>query len=510
MAIKAGQEIAKIGPAPENGNWPPHLHFQVMLDMLGKVGDFPGVAFDHEIDVWKSICPDPKRLVPDLESVTVPVRKHDSQALLAKRKEILGRGLSISYKKHLHMVRGYGSYLYDITGRRYLDTVNNVAHVGHEHSRVVEAGRKQMALLNTNTRYLHEGVVDYAEKLLATFPEELCVVHFVNSGSEANELALRMIETIRGSREMIALEIGYHGNTGRTIDVSSYKFDGKAGKGAPGTTQVVPMPDVFRGLHRNVETAGKAYAAYIDQAIDQINTKGKVVGGFIAEPIMSCGGQIVLPEGYLKEAYAKVRATGGLCISDEVQVGFGRVGEAFWGFELHDVVPDIVTLGKPIGNGHPMGAVVCTQAVADAFANGMEFFSTFGGNPVSAAIGKAVLEVIEEEQLQDNAKSVGHFLKLGLEALQEKHPVIGDVRGQGLFLGFELVNNPEEKKVLPEVASYISNRMRQFGILTSTDGPQENVIKIKPPICFTERQASFFLGQLENILMEDFIKKRFD
>jgi len=507
--VEAGQEIARIGPAPDNGNWPPHLHFQVMLDMLGNKTNFPGVAFPSEIAVWKSICPNPQLIIPDLVGVELPRYEQDTTALLHKRKQVMGRGLSISYQEHLHIVRGAGAYLYDTTGRRYLDTVNNVAHVGHEHPKVVRAGQAQMAVLNTNTRYLHEQVVEYAEKLLTTFPEELSVVHFVNSGSEANELALRMVETIRGSREMIALETGYHGNTGRTIDVSSYKFDGKAGKGAPPFTHIVPMPDVFRGAHQDVGTAADDYAAYIDQAIALIQGKGNEVGGFIAEPIMSCGGQIVLPQGYLQRAYAKVRAAGGLCIADEVQIGFGRTGAQFWGFEWHGVVPDIVTLGKPIGNGHPMGAVVCTPAVAEAFANGMEFFSTFGGNPVSAAIGNAVLEVIQEEELQANALEVGNELLEGMRKLQQRHPVIGDVRGQGLFLGFELVNQQDEKTPLSLAAKYLSNRMRTLGILTSTDGPQENVIKIKPPMCFSNQQAAFFLSQLERVLGEDFIKKPF-
>ena len=507
QTVKAGQKIAEIGPPPENGNWPPHLHFQVMLDSLGNQGDFPGVVFPEEIAVWKSICPNPQVIIPDLMGVELPHHHHDSGRLLQKRRELLGRGLSISYQNHLHMVRGSGAYLYDITGRRYLDTVNNVAHVGHEHPEVVAAAQRQTAVLNTNTRYLHESVVEYAEQLLATFPKELCVVHLVNSGSEANELALRMVETITGSREMLALQTGYHGNTGRTIDVSSYKFDGKAGRGAPPFTSVVPMPDVFRGLHQNADTAAEDYAAYIDQAIALIQGRGQSIGGFIAEPIMSCGGQIVLPQGYLRRAYAKIRSAGGLCIADEVQIGFGRTGTQFWGFEWHGVIPDIVTLGKPIGNGHPMGAVVCTRAVADAFANGMEFFSTFGGNPVSAEIGKAVLRVVQEESLQENANKVGHYLRNGLSDLQDKHAIIGDVRGQGLFLGFELVNNPSEKKVLPQAASYLSNRMRYYGILTSTDGPDENVIKIKPPICFSNRQADSFLNRLDQILGEDFIRQ---
>lgn len=504
--VEAGQEIARIGSAPENGNWPPHLHFQLILDLLGKEGNFPGVAFPQEIKVWESICPNPQFIIPDLADITIGHPRLNKSQILGKRKQILGKGLSLSYRNPLHMVRGAGAYLYDINGQRFLDTVNNVAHVGHEHPKVVAAGQHQMAVLNTNTRYLHENIIAYAEELLASFPKEFSVVHFVNSGSEANELALRMVQTISGSREMIALQTGYHGNTGRTIDVSSYKFDGKAGTGAPSFTHIVPMPDTFRGLHRDPTTAADDYAAYIDQRIAMIKGSGKKLGGFIAEPIMSCGGQIVLPQGYLQRAYAKVRNAGGLCIADEVQIGFGRTGTQFWGYEWHGVLPDIVTLGKPIGNGHPMGAVVCTAEVAEAFATGMEFFSTFGGNPVSAAIGKAVLTVIKEEGLQDNAQKVGQYLKEGLIDLQDRHPVIGEVRGQGLFLGFELVDHQVERNPLPAVASYLSNRMRTRGVLTSTDGPQENVIKIKPPICFSRKQADFFLDQLDLVLAEDYIR----
>lgn len=506
--VVAGQEIARIGSAPENGNWPPHLHFQVLLDLLGKEGDFPGVAFPNEIAIWKSMCPDPKLIVPDLQAISIPVQVIDQTELLARRKNVLGKSLSISYQDPLTIVRGHGAYLYADDGRRYLDGVNNVAHVGHEHPKVVAAGQYQMHLLNTNTRYLHPTVVDYAEALISTFPPELCVVHFVNSGSEANELALRMVEAIKGSREMVAIEVGYHGNTGRTIDVSSYKFDGKGGRGAPDHTQVIPMPDIFRGPHRDPETAGLEYANYVDQAIKKIENKGAKVGGFIGESILSCGGQIVLPDGYLPAVYEKIRSAGGLCIADEVQVGFGRVGTHFWGFDLQGVVPDIVTLGKPIGNGHPMGAVVCTREVADAFANGMEFFSTFGGNPVSSAIGKTVLEVIVTEQLQENALNVGNQLKAGLLALQQKYPVIGDVRGHGLFLGFELVDNLETRQPLPEVASYIANRMRTFGILLSTDGPAHNVIKIKPPMSFSHQNVDFLLRYLDIVCQEDFVKNK--
>ncbi len=503
MKVKKGQTIATIGPPPVNGNWPPHLHFQVILDMLGKRGDFPGASFPQEREIWLSICPDP---TPFFEGAKASIKKDKKGEILDSRSKNLGKSLSISYNKPLHMVRGYKQFLYDTTGRRYLDTVNNVPHVGHQHPRVVRAAKAQTSLLNTNTRYLHENIVKFAEELLETFPPGLEVVHFVNSGSEANELALRMAKTYSGQQDMIAVEVGYHGNTGACIDISSYKFDGKGGNGAPEHTQIVPIPDTYRGLYRNDPEAGEKYASHIQKAVETIGEKGRGLAGFICEGIISCGGQVVLPENYLKEAYTLVRKAGGVCISDEVQVGFGRVGEQFWGFELQGVIPDIVTMGKPIGNGHPLAAVVTTRAVADSFANGMEYFNTFGGNPVSCAIGREVLAVINDEKLQENALEVGNYLKSGLNELKEKFPIIGDVRGHGLFLGFELVKDRTTLEPAAEQASYLSNRMRQRSILMSTDGPYYNVLKIKPPMCFSKKDADFLLENLELVLGEDFLK----
>ncbi len=512
MPIKKGQQIATIGNMPGNGNWPPHLHFQVMLDMLDWKGDFPGVAFPNEQAVWLSFCPDPKCLFPKSSAIhTIQIPKPTTlneqiPDLLNKRREILGRNLSVSYKNPLHITRAYKQYLYSNDGRRYLDTVNNVPHVGHQHPRIVRAAKRQVAVLNTNARYLHETILHYAEELLAMFPEELAVCYFVNSGSEANELALRMARTYTGQKDMIAIEVGYHGNTTGCLDLSSYKFDGKGGQGAPDHTHIVPIPDTYRGMHRNGEgELGKKYANYIAEAIKKVHSKGRGIAGFVSESILSCGGQVVPPENYLKEAFQHVRNAGGLCISDEVQVGFGRVGDAFWGFELQGVVPDIVTLGKPIGNGHPLGAVVTTRAVADAFNNGMEFFSTFGGNPVSCAIGREVLQVVKDENLQHHAQTVGNYLKAGFNHLQEKFPIIGDVRGHGLFLGFELVQNHETLSPATTQAAYLKNRMRELGILMSTDGPFENVLKIKPPMCFDKSNADFLLETLEKVLGEDFL-----
>lgn len=506
MPVSRGQQIAAFGDVSENGAWPPHLHFQVMLDTLGNKGDFPGVGFPKQWPVWRSICPNPEPLAGLAEGASRPEREElPPEEVLRKRRSHLGRSLSISYHRPLHMVRGFMQYLYDTTGRRYLDTVNNVPHVGHQHPRVVRAAQQQMALLNTNTRYLHTHIVRFAEELLARLPPELSVVHFVNSGSEANELALRLAKAYTGQRDMVVVEVGYHGNTNACVDISSYKFDGKGGQGAPEWVQVAPIPDPYRGLHRGAG-AGPDYAAHVQKAIEKIQQQGRGIAGFIAESILSCGGQIVPPSGYLREAYRYVREAGGVCIADEVQVGFGRVGEAFWGFELQGAVPDIVVMGKPIGNGHPLGAVACRPEIAEAFANGMEYFNTFGGNPVSCAIGREVLRVAEEEGLQEQARQVGDYLLKGLRSLQQQHPIIGDVRGHGLFLGFELVKNRESLEPATGQASYLANRMRDKGVLMSTDGPYNNVLKIKPPMCFNQRNADFLLEMLEEVLGENFCR----
>ena len=360
-----------------------------------------------------------------------------------------------------------------------------------------------MGQLNTNTRYLHENITRLAKRLTATFPKELSVVHFVNSGSEANELALRMMKTVTGSNQILACESGYHGNTNACIDMSSYKFDGKGGSGKPEHIHIFPIPNPFRGKYRGADTAGD-YVREVEDLIGLLEKQEKKVGGLIVEPIISCGGQIELPKTFLQGAFKAVRKAGGLCVVDEVQTGCGRVGSHFWGFELYDVVPDIVTIGKPLGNGHPVAAVVCTPEVAAQFNNGMEFFNTFGGNPVSCAIAHEVLEVIEEEKLQENALTIGSFLKSGLRDLAKQHPILGDVRGQGLFLGVEFVD--KDLQPLAAEADYVINRMKTYGVLLSTDGPDHNVIKIKPPLVFSMQDAHYFLNHLSLVLLEDYIQ----
>jgi 4-aminobutyrate aminotransferase-like enzyme/Ser/Thr protein kinase RdoA (MazF antagonist) len=501
--VGRGEEFARVGATDENGGWTPHVHFQIILDLLELGADFPGVAYASQRVVWTSLSPDPNLLlgIPDDR---FPAREPVLSETLAARRALLGKNLSISYERPLKIVRGWMQYLYDDTGRAYLDVYNNVPLVGHSHPRVVQATQEQMALLNTNTRYLHDNVNRYAERLTRLLPAPLRVCFFVNSGSEANELALRLARTYTGREDIIVLEHAYHGHTNTLIDISPYKFDGPGGRGKKAWVHVAPLPDDYRGAYRRGDRqAGAKYARHVAEILERTKAEGRGVAAYIAETLPSVGGQIVFPPGYLAEVYRHVRGAGAVCIADEVQVGFGRLGTHFWGFETQGVVPDIVVLGKPIGNAFPLAAVVTTAEIADSFNNGMEFFSTFGGNPVACAAGLAVLDVLEEEKMQQHAMRVGAHLIEGLRSLQTRHALIGDVRGSGLFLGIDLVLDRETREAAPLQASYVVNRLRDCGILTGTDGPHHNVIKLRPPLVFSEADADLFLKTLAEILQED-------
>jgi 4-aminobutyrate aminotransferase-like enzyme len=502
QSIARGEKFAEVGKTAENGGWVPHLHFQVISDLLELGTDFPGVARASERNVWTSLSPDPNLLLgipadrfPQENSVT---------ETLAARKLLLGKNLSVSYGRPLKIVRGWMQYLYDDTGRAYLDVYNNVPLVGHSHPRVVRAAQEQLALLNTNTRYLHDNVLRYAERLTQLLPDPLRVCYFVNSGSEANELALRLARAHTGREDIITLEHAYHGHTNTLIDISPYKFDGPGGRGRKPWVHVAPIADDYRGPYRRGDAeAGAKYAAHVGEILESARRDGRDVAAFIAETLPSVAGQIVFPPNYLAEAYRRVRATGAVCIADEVQVGFGRLGTHFWGFETQGVIPDIAVFGKPIGNAFPLAAVVTTKEISASFANGMEFFSTFGGNPVACAAGLAVLDVVRDEGLQDRALRVGKYWMTELKKLQECHRLIGDVRGSGLFLGIDLVRDRETREPAPAQADYVVNRLRECGILAGTDGPHHNVIKLRPPLVFSESDADLFVRVLESILQED-------
>ncbi len=508
QSVEAGETIGAIGIPFENGGWPPHLHFQVMLDLLGDTGNFPGVADPDHVSTWLDLCPNPAAIL-GLEAAFVEAEPPDSKRLLERRTKCIGPSLSLSYQTPLHIVQGSGQYLFDPLGRAYLDGVNNVCHVGHAHPLVVERITSQAALLNTNTRYLHEHLVNYAERLTALFPKPLEVCFFVCSGSEANDLALRIARQYTQSRETLIIDGAYHGNLSSTVEISPYKFDGKGGFTPPDFIHKMAAPDSYRGIHRapNPDLTDE-YAVEIETTLGRLADQHKGRPTFIAESILSCAGQIVLPPGYLKKAYELVRQASGLCIADEVQVGFGRVGTHFWAFETQDVVPDIVTLGKPIGNGHPLGAVITTREIADSFNNGMEYFNTFGGNPVSCSAGLGVLDVMQEEGLQEHALQVGKELLLGLKKLQDRFTFVGDVRGLGLFQGIEFVTDPDSRQPAPRVARYIVERLKAHFILLSVDGPQHNVIKIKPPLPFSREDCSRLLSVLEDILEEEPLKQQ--
>ncbi|UDF30716.1 UNVERIFIED_ORG: aminotransferase class III-fold pyridoxal phosphate-dependent enzyme [Roseateles sp. XES5] len=495
--LEAGALVGEMGAPAENGGWAPHLHLQLSTDTNLSATEILGVGEPHYLDVWAELFPD-ARTFGGIAQEFYERQGRSHEEIVALRRELLLPNLSISYDKPIKFVRGDGVWLIDDGGRAYLDCFNNVCHIGHAHPAVIEAMARQAATLNTNTRYLHDNIVAYAERLTATLPKELTVAGFVNSGSEANSLALRMMRAHTGRENALTLDWSYHGTTQELIDISPYKFRRKGGKGPKPHVHVAAVPDSYHApADWPVEEHGRRFAESVAEQIAVLRAKGEAPGFFIAESIPSVAGQVFLPEGYLREVYRLVREAGGVCIADEVQVGFGRVGSHWWAFETQGVVPDIVTMGKPIGDGHPMAAVVTTREITDSFDNGMEYFNTFGGNPVSCAVGLAVLDVIESQDLRGNALAIGAYLMDAFRDMQTRHAVIGDVRGLGLFLGIELVTDRKSKAPATEFARAVSNGARRRGVLMGTEGPHDNVLKMRPPMIFSKRDADHLIAVLE-------------
>ncbi|MRG58194.1 aminotransferase class III-fold pyridoxal phosphate-dependent enzyme [Phyllobacterium sp. SYP-B3895] len=495
--LAAGDLIGEMGGPSENGGWVPHLHLQLSVDTQLAAMEILGVGEPAFLPVWAELFPDAAAFA-GLPPETFEQSGRSRSEIVAERKSILLPNLSISYAEPIKFVRGEGAWLIDDRGRAYLDCFNNVCHLGHAHPDVVEALSKQAGILNTNTRYLHDNIVDYAERLTATLPGDLCVATFACSGSEANSLMLRMMRAHTGREEAIVLDWAYHGTTQELIDLSPYKYKRKGGKGRKSHVYEANIPDTYRApADWPADKIAQRYAESVAEQIASMRKAGKGPGVFLAESIPSVAGQVFLPEGYLREVYAMVRAAGGICAADEVQVGFGRVGSHWWAFETQGVVPDIVTMGKPIGNGHPMAAVVTTREVAASFNNGMEYFNTFGGNPVSCAVGLAVLDVIERDDLRGNALAMGNYLLERFRAMQARYEVIGDVRGQGLFLGIELVTDRKTKQPATELARKINNGARERGVLMGTEGPHDNVLKLRPPMIFNRANADLLIEVME-------------
>jgi len=419
------------------------------------------------------------------------------QNLLQRRQRLLGNAYRLFYDQPVHIVSGEGVWLYDSDGKKYLDVYNNVPHVGHCHPHVVEAIFKQSQRLNTHTRYLHELVLDYAERLTGKFPEGLDIAMFACSGTEANELALRLARAKTGATGMIVTEHAYHGTSWAIAQITTcYGSGEKRGD----NIVTVPTPDSYRGLYAGDEQAAERYAAHLENAIETLADRGLRPAAFIVDTIFSNEGLPTVPPGYLGKAVEVVRRAGGLFVADEVQPGFGRLGTHFWGFEKHGVKPDIATMGKPMGNGYPISAVVTSSAVVDAFTRQSHYFNTFGGTPVACAAALAVLDVIEQQGLQAAALETGNFLLAGLKEMAENQPLIGDIRGSGMFIGIDLVRDRESRQPATEEANKAVNLLRQEGVLIGSTGQYDNVLKIRPPMVFSKEHADFLLQKFETVL----------
>ena len=423
----------------------------------------------------------------------------DTELLIARRNRLLGKKAHLFYDEPVHLVRGEGVWLFDNDGKKYLDCYNNVPSVGHCHPKVVSALCEQAATLNTHTRYLHENILDYAERLLAKFDDSLDRAMFVCTGSEANDQALRIARLHTGNTGVICTNATYHGNT-TTVSKLNTIFGGP--DSAPAEIRKVPWPDSYRTPDgQSGDDLAETYAAYVSEAIASLEASGSGLAGMLVCPIFANEGLPSKPQHYLNKAMQRVRDAGGLFIADEVQAGFGRTGK-WWGHAAGELTPDIVTLGKPMGAGHPLAAVVGRSDLIDELQDKTGYFNTFGGNPVSCAVGLAVLEVIEEENLLANAAEVGEFVLQGFLDLQSRYDIIGDVRGSGLFFGIELVSDRNEKTPHGSEAKRISNRMRDKGVLMSYIGEHDNVLKLRPPLCFSKENAELMLTVLNDVMSE--------
>lgn len=422
----------------------------------------------------------------------------ETEFLLERRYRVLGRNSPLFYDKPLHLVRGEGVWLYDADGRRYLDAYNNVPNVGHCHPRVVAALSGQAATLNIHTRYLNEHVVAYAERLTGLFDAQLSMAMFVCSGSEANELALRIARDCSGGEGIISTAWAYHGNTAAVMQISSL-FTPESKRGPH--VRTVPVMDPYRDrAGRSDEELASAYADDVKRAIDSFAASGVRFAGLLFCTAFSSEGLPTLPAGFMAKALAHVHAAGGYFIADEVQAGFGRLGSHMWGHQKLGVVPDIVTMGKPMGNGHPLAGVVARRDLVNAFTSRNMYFNTFGGNPVSAAVGMAVLDVIEDEQLLQNAVTVGEYTLARLKELANRHTLIGDVRGAGLFFAVELVLDRHAKTPATAQTKRLVNLMRERGVLISRIGIHDNILKIRPPMPFSKQNADLLVDTLNQAL----------
>ncbi|MFJ7045607.1 aminotransferase class III-fold pyridoxal phosphate-dependent enzyme [Streptomyces sp. NPDC101112] len=495
--VPAGAPLGRAGVSEGTDPLGPRVQVQVHRTARTATWPPPRVVPPSARQVWSQLSPDPARLLGFTESPAAVPAVDD---VVSVRRRHIARSQRNYYRKPMNLVRGRDVWFHDEDGLAYLDSLNNVTHVGHAEPRVTAAATRQLRKLNTNSRFVYPQIASYVQKLVATLPDPLEVVFLVCTGSEANDLALRIARQVTGRRHIVNIDGAYHGNTGVVTGISPNRYKGPGGAGAPATTHEVVIPDRYRGAYGYDDAdAGAKYARDAAAVIERISADGRPPAAFIAESLMGSGGNIVFPDGYLDGVFTAARRAGALCVSDEVQVGVGRLGP-WWGFELQGVVPDIVTMGKPLGNGHPLAAVVTTREIADAFDTGMKYFNTFGGNPVSCAIGEAVLDIVERDGLRENAVNVGGYFARSLRELQRRQPLIGDVRAQGLYLGVELVRDRTTKVPATEQAFLVTELMKERGVIVFPNGVHDNVLKIKPPMTFRPEHVDLYVDTLDEVL----------
>ncbi|KPY88560.1 Aminotransferase, class III, partial [Pseudomonas syringae pv. spinaceae] len=448
---------------------------------------------------WRRFCPSPSMLLGfDCDAPALA----DPAQLLARRDASFARSQKHYYQAPPQIERGWRNHLIDMQGRSYLDMLNNVAVLGHGHPRMAYEAARQWSLLNTNSRFHYAAIAEFSERLLKLAPDGMDRVFLVNSGTEANDLAIRLAWAYSGGRDMLSVLEAYHGWSVATDAISTSIADNpQALSTRPDWVHPVTAPNTYRGPYRGADSAPE-YVRSVDQVLAALAEQQRQVAGFICEPVYGNAGGISLPAGYLQQVYQKVRAVGGVCIADEVQVGYGRLGHYFWGFEEQGVVPDIISMAKGMGNGHPLGAVIARREIAEALEAEGYFFSSSGGSPVSCRIGMAVLEVMEEEKLWDNARIVGDHFKARLQALTDKHPLVGAVHGMGFYLGVELVRDRQTLEPATEETAQLCERLRELGIFMQPTGDHLNILKIKPPMCTTRQSADFFVDNVSKVLHE--------
>jgi 4-aminobutyrate aminotransferase-like enzyme/Ser/Thr protein kinase RdoA (MazF antagonist) len=446
---------------------------------------------------WQRLCPDPSALI----GLTAAPAEPDAATELARRARFFPAAQEKYYEQPPQFERGWREFLIDTTGRPYLDMVNNVTSIGHAHPRLASAVSRQLRLLNTNSRFLYKELADFSEKILALAPDaSLDTVILVNSGTEAVDLALRMARIHTGRRDIVALREAYHGWSMAADAITTSAFDNPSALGnRPDWVHLADIPNPYRGKHRGPD-AGSAYTEDVAELLDSMTNSGQDVAAFICEPVLGNAGGVVMPPGYLAAVYREVRRRGGLCIADEVQVGYGRLGEYFWGVQHEGVVPDLITIAKAMGGGYPLGAVITRREIADSLTREGNFFSSAGGSPASCVAGSVVLDVIADEGLQENARLVGAHLQARLQSLAKRHPLIGAVHGLGLYLGVELVRDRATLEPATAETASICERLLQVGVIMQPTSERQNVLKIKPPMCLTRQSADFFVDALDHVL----------